>query len=265
VITGNTKLFGIVADPIAQVRTPESLNAYFKQEGLDAVLVPMHVSPEGLPAMFEAFRRMRNLGGFIATVPHKTDALDLCDEVTESARAIGAVNTVRREADGRLVGDMFDGRGFVEGLTSEGHDLAGRSVLLVGAGGAAAAIAHALAQAGVGRLSIANRTHAKAQAMADRVSASLPGAIVDAVPADPRGYDIVVNATSLGMKEGDDLPLDVSRLSPSNLVAEIIMKPEMTALLYEAQSRGCRIHQGCHMLDHQVRLMGRFMTGQSID
>lgn len=264
VITGNTKLFGIVADPIGQVRTPQVLNAYFEREGVDAVLVPMHVGSEDLATVFEGFRKIRNMAGCIVTVPHKSDALHLCDEVSDSARAIGAVNTVRREADGRLVGTMFDGRGFVDGLKSEGHDPASRSVLLLGAGGAAAAIAHALAQAGVARLSIANRTHAKALAMAEQVNASVPGISVDAVPADPRGYDIVVNATSLGMKKDDALPLDASLLSPSNLVAEIIMKPEMTALLQAAQERGCRIQLGCHMLHHQTRLMGRFMMGQSL-
>jgi len=264
-ITGNTRLFGIVADPITQVRTPQVLNAWFEAEGLDAVLVPMHVAEDGLAAVFDALRKMQNLGGFIATVPHKTRALELCDEVSAAARAIGAVNTVRREADGRLVGDMFDGRGFVEGLKAQGHDPAAKSVLLVGAGGAAAAIAFALAQAGVQRLSIANRTQAKAQAMAGRVSQGVPGVQVDAAAPDPRGYDIVVNATSLGMKEGDALPLDTSLLSPSNLVAEIIMKPEMTALLQAAQERGCRIHLGRHMLDEQVRLMGRFMTGLAVE
>lgn len=261
-ITGNTRLFGIVADPVVQVRTPQVLNAWFESEGLDAVLVPMHVGKEGLAAVFQAFRHMRNLGGFIVTVPHKTDAVRLCDDVSAAALAIGAANTIRREADGRLVGDMFDGLGFVEGLKATGNDPAGKSVLLVGAGGAAAAIAYALTQAGVERLSIANRTHAKAQSVAQRVRASVPGSVVDAVAADPRGYDIVVNATSLGMKEDDALPLDASLLLPSMLVAEVIMKPEMTALLTTAQQRGCRIHLGCHMLDQQVRLMGRFMTGQ---
>lgn len=264
-ISGNTRLFGIVADPIAQVRTPQVLNAWFQSEGIDGVLVPMHVAREGLPAAFEAFRKMRNLGGFIVTVPHKSEVVALCDEVSESARAIGAVNAVRRDADGRLIGEMFDGLGFLAGLKAEGHDPAGRSVLLLGAGGAAAAIAQALACAGVRRLSIANRTHAKAQAMADGVNASVPGVLADAVAADPRGYDIVVNATSLGMQEGDALPLDASLLAPSQLVAEIIMKPEMTALLLAAREKGCRIHLGRHMLDHQVRLMGRYMTGQALD
>lgn len=261
-ITGNTRLLGIVADPIGQVRTPQVLNAWLESEGIDAVLVPMHVGAEGLEALFQSFRHMRNLDGFVVTVPHKTEAVRLCDEVSDAARAMGAANTFRREPDGRLVGDMFDGLGFVEGLKAEGNDPAGKSVLLVGAGGAAAAIAYALTQAGIARLTIANRTHAKAEEMAQRLRAGQSGAVVDAGPADPRGYDIVVNATSLGMKDSDALPLDSSLLSPSTLVAEIIMKPEMTALLTAAQQRGCRIHLGRHMLDQQVNLIGRFITGK---
>lgn len=264
-ITGNTRLFGIIADPVEQVRTPQALNAYFAREGMDAVMVPMHVGTDGFPLVFDALRKVRNFSGCIVTVPHKAKVPGLCDDVSEAARAIGAANAVRREADGRLVCDMFDGRGFVDGLKAEGHDPSGRSVLLLGAGGAAAAIAHALAQSSVTRLSIANRTQAKAQELAEQVSASHPHARIDAVSADPRGYDIVVNATSLGMHPDDPLPLDAALLTSSNLVAEIIMKPEITALLQAAGHRGCRTHLGVHMLEHQVRLMARFMTGESLD
>lgn len=264
-ITGSTQLFGIVADPIAQVRTPQVLNAWFSRQGVDGVLVPFHVGSEDLATAFDAFRRMRNLGGFIVTVPHKTDTVALCDEVSERARAIGAANAVRREADGRLVGDMFDGMGFVEGLKSQGHDPRGRSVLLLGAGGAAAAIAHALAEAGVEQLTIANRTVAKAQAIAERTMHSVPGIRVHAVEkAESANHDMVVNATSLGMRADDPLPIAASQLPPGLLVAEIIMKPEMTALLQTAQENGCTIHLGRHMLDCQANLMGEFMLGRSV-
>lgn len=259
-ITGSTRLFGIVADPIAQVRTPEVLNAYFEKQGLDAVLVPMHIDAAQLPMAFDVFRALKNLGGFIVTVPHKTAAVDLCDEVSAAAREIGAVNTVRREPDGRLVGDMFDGRGFVAGLKAEGLDPAGRRALLVGAGGAAAAIAFALAEAGVGRLTIANRTRARAEELASRVSRFYPAITVEAGDADPRGHELIVNSTSLGMKAGDALPFDTELLQPEHIVAEIIMKPEMTAMLQQAKLRGCVVQAGRHMLDHQARLMGEFMT-----
>jgi shikimate dehydrogenase len=219
----------------------------------------VHVPAGGLADVLAGLRRMRNLAGFVVTVPHKTAVASLCDELGPAGRAVGAVNTVRRTADGRLVGDMFDGAGFVEGLRSQGHDPAGRRVLLLGAGGAASAIAFALAEAGARRVTVANRTRAKAQAVADRVRRAFPGADVAVGDADPRDHDMVVNATSLGMRPEDPLPLDVDLLRQDVLVAEIIMKPELTPLLEQARQRQCPIHYGRHMLDRQVELMARFM------
>jgi shikimate dehydrogenase len=206
---------------------------------------------------------MKNLGGFVVTVPHKIAMAGLCDELGPAARAIGSVNTVRRTADGRLVGDMFDGAGFVGGLQAQGHDPDGRQVLLLGAGGAASAIAYALSGAGARRVVVANRTRAKAETVVAHVRRALPRADIVVGEADPRGYDRVVNATSLGMRLEDPLPVDVTRLEPHTLVAEIIMKPEVTPLLEAARQRGCAIHYGRHMLDCQVDLMTRFMLDQA--
>jgi shikimate dehydrogenase len=258
-ITGRTRLYAIVADPVGHVRTPMVFNARFAAKGTDAVLVPLHVPPAGLPDLFRAARAMKNLGGLIVTVPHKSAAVALCDEVSDMARAIGAVNTIRREPDGRLLGEMFDGPGFLAGLRQEGIEPRGRSVLLSGAGGAANAIAFVLAQAGVARLTIANRTSARAEELAARVRRYAPTVEISAGPPDPTGHELVVNATSLGLKEEDALPLDVDRLTPGMIVAEIIMIPEQTKLLREAARRGCRVHLGRHMLDTQVELMARFI------
>lgn len=262
-VTGHTRLFGIVADPIAQVRTPQVLNAHFERQGFDGILVPFHVAPPDLPAFVAAMRAMRNLGGFIVTVPHKTAMLELVDRVEDAGRLTGAINTVRREADGTLTGTMFDGVGFVAGLRAEGLDPRGRRVCMAGAGGAANAIAFALAEAGVARLTIANRTAAKAEELAARVRAACPGVAVAAGPAVAAGHDMLVNATSLGLADGDALPFDVSTLTAGTVVAEIIMKPARTPLLAAAEARGCPTHYGRHMLDHQVRLMADFLIGGS--
>ncbi len=262
-ITGRTRVFAILADPIHHVQTPQALNAVMGKRGFDGVLVPCHVRAADLAAFVGALRLMRNLGGFIVTVPHKTAIVALCDEVTESAQRIGAVNAVRREADGRLIGEMLDGAGFVAGLRRSGIEPKGRSAYLAGAGGAANAIAFALAQAGVSRLTIANRTRAKAEALAQRVAAFLPATKSEVGSADPSGHDLVVNATSLGLKDGDPLPLDVDRLDASQVVAEIIMLPETTALLATAAARGCRVHPGKPMLTCQLDLMADFMGMRS--
>lgn len=257
-ITGNTSVWGIIADPIHHVKTPQALNALMRERGVDGVLIPMHVKAENLATFVAGLRTMQNLKGVIITVPHKTAMVDLCDEVGVAARSIGAVNTVRREADGRLVGEMLDGAGFVAGLRQAGIEPRGRSAYLAGAGGAANAIAFALAEAGVSRLTLANRTRSKSGDLARRLAEHFPDVALAIGTTDPSGHDLVVNATSLGLREGDPLPLDASRLQPEQVVAEIIMQPEVTALLAAAKERGCRTHPGRPMLMCQLDLMAEF-------
>ncbi len=258
-ITGRTRLFAIIADPIAHVRTPEVFNPLFAREGTDAVLVPIHVAGGDVATAWAGFRTYKNLGGLVVTVPHKSAVAELCDELGEQARMVGAVNAVRREDDGRMVGDMFDGKGFVAGLRKNGIEPAGRDVLLVGTGGAGSAIAFALADAGVARLTLANRTPHKAEALAARIRDFFPDAAVQLGPPEPSGHDLIVNATSLGMNDDDPLPVDAEALTPAMTVAEIIMRPEKTALLAAAERRGCTVQYGRHMLDEQLRLLARFI------
>jgi len=258
-ITGRTKVWAILADPIHHVKTPQALNALMRERDVDGILIPAHVGADDLAGFVSGLRSMRNLGGFIVTVPHKTAIVDFCDEVSDQARAIGAVNTVRRDTDGRLVGEMLDGAGFVAGLRQGGIEPRGKSVYLAGAGGAANAIAFALTEAGVSRLTIANRTRSKGEDLKQRLAQHYPSVPVEIGSPDPSGHDLVVNATSLGLREGDPLPLDASRLSADQIVAEIIMQPETTALLAAAGERGCRIHPGRPMLSCQLELMADFM------
>lgn len=258
-ITGHTRLFGIVADPISHVKTPQGLNPLMRDRGVDGVLVPFHVSPPDLATFVHTLRALRNFGGAIVTVPHKTAIVALCDAVEPPAAAVGAVNCIRREDDGRIVGAILDGKGFVEGLRSEGIPVEGRSVFLAGAGGAASAIAFALADAGIGRLAIANRTRTRSADLAERLAIVYPVLAVDTAPASPAGFDLVINATALGLREMDPLPLDVTVLNGREIVAEIIMSPRTTPLLAAAAAKGCRIQYGQPMLDCQLELMADFM------
>jgi shikimate dehydrogenase len=185
--------------------------------------------------------------------------VDLCDDITPAARMVGAVNIVRRNSDGSLSGDILDGQGFVGGLRQHGIEPKELRVLLSGAGGAAKAIAFALADAGVARLDLYNRTQAKAQDIITRLQAVYPMVAMAAVGASPVGYDLVINATSLGMRPQDPFPFDVSGLSAEQTVAEIIMTPTLTPLLAVAQEKGCRIQYGLPMLECQIELMADFM------
>jgi shikimate dehydrogenase len=258
-MTGLTKLCAIVADPIHQVRMPTTFTALMREWNQDAVLVPMHVVPENLEAALTGLRRMENLAGFAVTVPHKSAVLEYLDEVSEHARAVGAVNVVRREADGRLIGEILDGVGFVAGLRHGGIEPSGKSVFIAGAGGAANAIAFELAKSGISSLRIWNRTLSKSEDLRERLLRMYPELPVTLGTNDPDGADLVVNATSLGLRDGDQQPLDFDKLQASQVVAEVIMKPAMTPLLLAAEERGCRISMGAPMLDCQLGLMAEFM------
>lgn len=260
IITGNTQIFGILADPIHHVKTPQRINQLFTERQIDGVMVPMHVKTGELAQAVQGLRAVRNLSGFVVTVPHKTAVVALCDELTPEALRTEAVNVVHCTTDGRLIGGMLDGEGFIVGLRSRGLDPVGRSVYLAGAGGAASAIAFAMARAGVSRLTIANRTADKAQQLVDRIAHHYPLLSLAVGSSDPIGHDLVVNATSLGLRPRDALPLDADRLEPEQIVAEIIMQPEETPLLLTAKSKGCRIHYGAPMLASQIELMATFMT-----
>jgi len=257
-ITGTTRLFGVIADPIDHVRACEVFNPRFRARGLDAVLVPFHVGAAELTAALDGFRALANLGGVLVTIPHKEAILDRVDAVGPQAERVGAGNVIRRTEDGRLEAENFDGLGFVAGLEAAGHPPAGRDVLLVGAGGAGKAIAYALAEAGVRRLVVANRNPARAQALAAGVRAVFPAVDTAAGAPDPRGFDIAINATSLGLKPSDPLPFDPAAAAGA-VIAEIVMKPERTPLVEAAAARGLKVHLGRHMLDHQVPLLARFI------
>lgn len=258
-ITGHTQVFGIIADPVDHVRAPDIFNPMYEKVGRDAVMIPIHVTPEDLDTVLNGLKAQKNFGGLTITIPHKVEMMKRCDELGSSGKLIGAINAVRFEEDGRLIGDMFDGKGFIAGLKAEGHELKGQKVLQLGAGGAGRAIAFSVAEDGAAELVISNRTMAKAEELAAAVAAAYPDCKVTAGPADPTGLDVVINTTSLGLHDGDDLPVDPGKLTPDMLVAEIIMIPEDTAILVEARKRGCKTHLGHHMLDHQVRLIAEFM------
>jgi len=264
-ITGRTRIMLMLADPVAQVQGSHRLNERFAAEGLDIAVSPLHVASGDLALVVDALRRMRNVIGFGVTIPHKIDIVRLLDAVTDRAHQIGAVNFVRRGDDGRLTGDNIDGQGFVNGLAHSGIGLSGRRVLQAGAGGAGRAVAFGIAGAGAGELVIHNRTHERAAALAASVAAAYPACKVSVGGGDPRGFDVVVNTTSQGMREGDALPVDVSRLEARTDVAEIIMAPTITPLLAAAQAGGCRISLGTSMLDEQYVLLKAFLGIETPD
>jgi shikimate dehydrogenase len=258
VIGGATRLFVIIGDPIAQVKSPQTFNPRFAAAGLDAVLVPVHVKPERFDETVRALMAIGNLDGMIVTVPYKPAILPFADTVLPTAATVGAANALRREADGRWTADMFDGVGLMRGLRERNIEPRGRRVMLIGAGGAGSAVAAAFAQAGAEAVTVHEVDGRKAQALADRVGGAFPGCAVRAGPPDLDGHDTLVNATPIGMVEGDPLPVAIDRLRPDMLVVDIIIKPGDTPFLAAARERGCTALGGRTMLEGQAAEVLRF-------
>jgi len=252
-VTGETRLYVVIGDPIVQVRSTALYNKLAAEKGVDAVFVPLQFSAAHFDEAIDGLRSFKNLGGIIPTIPHKARMLSVVDEAAPRARMVGAVNSIRVNPDGRWIGEAFDGVGYVEGLKERGRNPAGKSVQLVGLGGAGASMAFALAEAGVSRLRIFDLDGAKVERVAAGLRDHFPRLSVEVGPIATREVDIVANATPLGMKEGDPLPLDPDSLRPAQLVTDMIMAPPVTALLRAAEARGCPIQVGYEALLGQAK------------
>jgi shikimate dehydrogenase len=251
-INGNTRLIAHIGYPTSTFKAPMIYNPYFESIGADAVVIPMGVRAEDLESAFRTIFRFSNIHGALVTMPHKVTVMALLDEVSTTAQIAGSCNAILLRSDGRIIGDMFDGEGFVRCVRRKGRTLEGASVLVVGTGGVGSAIAASLAAADVARICLFDLDKASMLALAGRLRHHYPALEVVTGSNDPAGFDVVVNATPLGMNPGDPMPLDVSRLSPSTFVGEVVMKSEMTAFLSAAQARGCQIQVGIDMLFEQI-------------
>ena len=251
-ITGHTSFIAHIGFPTETFKAPMIYNPYFEKHGIDTIVVPMGCKAEDFPAFLPAVFSLTNIRGALITMPHKVTTLGLLDEVAVAARIAGACNAVRRREDGRLVGDMFDGEGFVRGLARKGCTLKGARVLVVGSGGVGSAIAASLAGAGIAEIALYDVNSASSEALGARLSTYYPALKVSTGSNDPDGFDIVVNATPLGMKPGDPMPMDTARIPASAFVGEVVMKQETTAFLDAAIRRGCKVQVGLDMLFEQI-------------
>ena len=251
-IDGHTELLAHIGYPTHTFKAPLIYNPYFEQAGINAVVVPMGCRAAAFPGLLRSLFALENIRGALITMPHKVSVVDLLDEVSPAVRVAGACNAVRRDAAGRLVGDLFDGEGFVRGVRLKGVEPRGARVLIVGAGGVGSAIAASFAAAGVAGLSLYDLRAEVVESLAARLRLHYPAIDVRTGSNDPAGHDIVVNATPMGMEPGDPLPLDVERLAPSTFVGEVVMRQAMTAFLQAAQARGCRFQIGTDMLFEQI-------------
>ena len=251
-INGNTGLVAHIGYPTHAFKSPMIYNPYFEYAGVNAVVVPMGCKPEHYPAFLRSIFSLENIRGALVTMPHKVTTVGLLDDATPTVKIAGSCNAVRRTEDGRLLGDMFDGEGFVRGVRRKGCKLDGARVLVVGCGGVGSAIAASLAAAGVAWIGLFDARSESAHGLKERLTTHYPRLEVTTGSNDPAGYDLVVNATPMGMNDGDPLPVDTARIAPETFVGEVVMKTKMTAFLKAVQARGCRFQVGADMLFEQI-------------
>ncbi|MCK9894748.1 ThiF family adenylyltransferase [Frankia sp. AgB32] len=257
-ISGVTRLYAVIGDPVAQVRAPSLLNPLFAQLGHDAVLVPVHARPADFATVLAGLAATANLDGVLVTIPHKVAACALAAERSTAARISGSANVLCRAPGGGWRADNFDGSGFVRGLAAAGHWVRGARVALLGAGGAGSAIAVALLDAGCASLAVHDPDQARCADLVRRLEAHWPGRTRLAATPATRDVDLAVNATPLGLRPDDPLPLRPEELPAGCVVADIIMKPARTRLLAAAERLGLPTQPGLPMLAEQLDLYRAF-------
>ena len=251
-ISGTTTLVAHLGFPTFAFKSPSIYNPWFESKDIDAVVVPMGVRAENYPAFFRSLFTLTNVRGALVTMPHKVTTMELVDELSPTAVVAGAANAVLLREDGTLLGDQFDGTGFVRGVLRKGFALQGARALVVGNGGVGSPIAASLAAEGVAEMALFDPNTAASESLAQRLTAQYPRLHVTIGSKDPAGHDIVVNATPLGMNDGDPLPMDVDRIAPTAFVGEVVMKQEITPFLRAAREKGCQVQVGKDMLFEMI-------------
>ncbi len=251
-ISGKTTLIAHLGYPTEGFKAPMVYNPWFDKKGIDAAVIPMGVKAADYANTISVLRKFTNLRGALVTMPHKVTTLGLMDELTPTASVAGACNAILLRPDGSLLGDQFDGAGFVRGVLRKGFELAGKRVLVSGNGGVGSAIAASLAAAGVAEMALFDSIAAASESLAARLNAHYPRLKTSLGSNDPAGFDLIVNATPLGMNEGDPLPFDMSRVDSRTFVGEVVMRQAITPLLAAAQARGCPFQMGTDMLFEMI-------------
>ncbi len=259
---GTTKIYGCIADPIDHVKAPTLFTSIFNKKNIDAVMIPIHLNEDNLENVITSLKLIENFKGMTVTIPHKKIISKLCDYLEPDAKFTGAVNWIKFDKDRKLIGNNFDGQGFINGFIGQNYSLKNKSVCLFGAGGAAVSIGCSLASEQIKSLKLINRDINKAIHLKNKIKAKYDSLKVEVYPENDYSLadsDIIINATSLGLKTTDKLPFDITRSSTNAVIADIIMQPEETELLKHAKSLGRSVHYGKYMIESQIDLVGDFL------
>jgi shikimate 5-dehydrogenase len=263
-IDGKTRVYAIVGDPIEQVRSPEMVTWELQRRGVNAVLFPLHLGSDDFEGAMPSLMKIRNLDGLIFTIPFKARAMAFAQRLGEQARRVGGFNALARGQDGTWIGEMFDGLGCVEAFKRRGYPIGGRRLMLIGLGGAGAAICVAMASEKPSHMGIFDLDPARCERMKAVIAKISPDTAVDVVTPSIEGVDILLNATPVGMLNDTRMPIDVGRIPPEVIVFDAIVKPERTSLLRLAEACGCRTVGGREMMLGQIARIVDFFIEQKV-
>ncbi len=259
-LNGESRLYPLIGDPIIYARSPDWFSHHLGANGVNAVCIPMQVPDGNLDVVMAGLSATGNVDGVIVTMPHKTTVIAHCASVSETSGIVGVVSAMRRRPDGTWHGHTTDGDAFVKAMVDNGAVVPGARALLLGAGGAGSAIAVALLHARVGSLVIHDRDHDRVERLIERLG-DLAGDRVSVGAADPTGFDLVCNATPMGMADDDPPPLRLDLLDGSMFVGDVIAGHDETALIGAARRAGCGTSDGDQMVVAVQDIMLDFLTG----
>ena len=257
-ISGTTALVAHIGFPTDGFVSPRIYNPWFEHAGIDAVVVPMGCRAADYPAFLKSVFTLDNIRGALITMPHKVTTAALVDDPSAVVRLAASCNAVRRLPDGRLQGELFDGEGFVRAARSNGCRVDGARALVIGAGGVGSAIAASLASAGAASIALMDARPPVARSLAERLAHQFHSVDIRTDDVDLASRNLVVNATPLGSRDGDPLPIDLSRLVPGTFVGDVVMTRGTTPFVAAARARRCPAQPGIDMLFEQIPLYLEF-------
>ena len=258
-ITGSTEFYALIGHPIEQVRTPNVLNAHLTEHGIDAAMITFNLLTASLEDFFKMIRGWQNCLRCCVTIPHKTQTLQLLDSFTERARRIGAVNIIKRDAEGYLYGDMMDGLGFLAALKKNNATVENKNIVLVGGGSAGSAIADSVAKAGAKQLSTLETKKNRQTNLITNLRKIYPSTSIYDQLVPGHSIDIVINWSPLGIRVNDPLPFPLETIKGNIIVADVVTKPDITEFLTIASRASHLIQRGREMAEAQISLFIDFM------
>lgn len=260
-LNGETQLFPIIGDPIAQVRSPQFLSEILARRGVNALVPPLQVKSADLDATVAVLRSIQNVRGMVVTIPHKVSCLTHCDQVSERAAFVGSVNIIRKTTAGQWVGDNVDGIGYLDGMAKQGGAIQGKRLLLIGVGGAGSAVAFEALRRGASYLAIHDLNIERRDAIIQSLATKFSNQVGIGSP-DPNGFDLIANVTPMGMRPSDPYPVEVSQLKSSQFVADAITRPEVSPLVAYARRLGCKTMVGADMFNAEAEILVDFMLAE---